>query len=109
MVIVRNLLSNAIKFTPKGGRVSVSAHHENGYTTISVADTGVGMSDKQVAALFAEEASNSTLGTGKEKGAGLGLLLCKEFVEFHKGRISVESKPGAGTTFNLILPKNQNY
>jgi PAS domain S-box-containing protein len=104
LVILRNLLSNAVKFTPKGGKITISNRSEGEQTGFSVADTGVGMTAKQTSALFTNDLDSSTYGTDKEKGAGLGLLLTKEFVDYHHGKIYVESKKGSGTIFTILLP-----
>jgi PAS domain S-box-containing protein len=109
LVILRNLLSNAIKFTPKGGIITISTWRRDKQICFSVADTGVGMTDKQISALFSNNNESSTVGTAKEKGAGLGLLLTKEFVDYHNGSICIESKKGAGTTFTILLPDTLNH
>jgi signal transduction histidine kinase len=101
--ILRNLVSNAIKFTPKGGTVTV---YENGIkdtVTICVSDNGVGMDLKTANNLFNANKVQSTYGTEGEQGTGLGLLLCKEFVEKHGGKIWVESEVGVGTKFWFSL------
>ncbi len=106
--IIRNLVSNAIKFTPSGGEVTLDAKPSNGsgenWVDVSVSDNGVGMTDQQLDQLFRIDANQSTRGTDGESGTGLGLLLCKEFVEKHGGEISVESEEGNGTTFRFTLP-----
>ncbi len=106
--IIRNLVSNAIKFTPPGGEVTLDASKLNGsdedWVGVSVSDNGVGMNQSQIDQLFRIDANQSTRGTDGESGTGLGLLLCKEFVEKHGGEISVESEEGAGTTFRFTLP-----
>jgi len=102
--ILRNLLSNAIKFTPKEGTITISAVCENNLFAISVKDTGVGMTPREVDNLFAMDLSLSSKGTSKETGTGLGLIICKEFVEKHNGTIMVESKKNLGTTFTISLP-----
>jgi signal transduction histidine kinase len=101
-LVLRNLLSNAIKFTQENGRVSISVERENGEITISVKDTGVAFSPERFQRLFSPQ-NNSTTGTNNEKGTGLGLLLCKDFVEKNGGRIWAESNPGEGTTFSFTL------
>ncbi|MCV9387326.1 tetratricopeptide repeat-containing sensor histidine kinase [Reichenbachiella ulvae] len=103
--ILRNLLSNAIKFTPIGGKVSIMAIEEKGRILLSVQDTGVGMNQKQQDALFNIHQKSTTKGTNNEKGTGLGLLICKEFVEKHKGEIWVKSEEGLGTQFWVSIPK----
>jgi PAS domain S-box-containing protein len=103
---IRNLLSNAIKYTHKGGRVEILAVQENDKTRISVKDNGVGIKQEHKGKLFRIESSYSTPGTGNEKGTGLGLILCKEFVEKLGGNIWVESQEGKGTTFHFTV-KNE--
>lgn len=102
--VIRNLVSNAIKFTPEGGSVSVSSEVGPEGITIAVTDTGVGMSEQQQIDAFDVSVKASTIGTGGEHGTGLGLTVCREFVRRHGGTISVESQPGAGTTFSVFLP-----
>jgi signal transduction histidine kinase/ligand-binding sensor domain-containing protein len=102
--ILRNLMSNSIKFTPKNGKVEINAMAVNSTIEISIADNGVGMSHETVAKLFRIDSNLSTPGTENEKGTGLGLLLSKEFMEKHKGKISVESEPGKGSIFRLSFP-----
>ena len=102
--ILRNLVSNAIKFTNKGGTISISAHRNNSNVTISVTDNGIGISPKILSNLFDITQVNSTTGTANEKGTGLGILLCKEFVEKHGGKIWVESELNKGSVFRFTLP-----
>lgn len=102
--IIRNLVANAVKFTPEGGRVLVQAMQQHDQIVIRVEDTGVGMSDAQIAKLFRIESSNSTRGTSGETGTGLGLMLCHQFVERHQGRIEVSSVAAQGTCFQVFLP-----
>ena len=85
--VLRNLISNAIKFTPNGGTIHIDAIRMTGQVEISISDTGIGMTPETIENLFRIETSFTTRGTGNEKGSGLGLLLCKEFVEKHGGRI----------------------
>jgi signal transduction histidine kinase len=103
--ILRNLISNAIKFTPEGGRITVSAVRSDGNVEIRVSDTGVGISPEKAAKLFKIEESFSTLGTNKEQGTGLGLILCRDFVNQHHGTISFESEDNKGSTFVVLLPE----
>jgi signal transduction histidine kinase len=105
--VVRNFLSNSIKFTPPGGRVVLAAGPRNGFVEVAVSDTGIGIAKKDLAKLFRIDVHYSTKGTEEEAGSGLGLLLCKEFVEKHDARISVESEPGRGSTFKFTLPRPQ--
>jgi len=102
--ILRNLISNAIKFTHKNGKVELKAIINNKQVEISVSDNGIGMKNETMAKLFRLDGNLSTRGTENEKGTGLGLFLCKEFVEKHGGRIWVESEEGKGSTFKLLLP-----
>jgi len=102
--VLRNLISNAIKFTPKGGQVKVEVEVEDSQVIISVSDTGIGMKPETIEKLFKIETSFTTRGTENEKGTGLGLLLCKEFIEKHEGKIWVESEEGKGSTFSFSLP-----
>ncbi|MDQ7818171.1 MAG: PAS domain S-box protein [Melioribacteraceae bacterium] len=102
--ILRNLITNAIKFTPKGGKVSVSAEIKADMVEIIVNDTGVGMDENTRKKLFRLDETQTTAGTDNEAGTGLGLVLCKEFVERHGGQIRVESEPGNGSKFIFTLP-----
>jgi PAS domain S-box-containing protein len=101
--VLRNLFSNALKFTENGGEVTVYALKENDRIKVSVQDSGVGMSDEQADKLFRIDQNQSTKGTNNEEGTGLGLILCKEFVEKNGGEIWVESEKGVGTTFHFTL------
>jgi signal transduction histidine kinase len=103
--IIRNLVSNAVKFTPKGGKVYLSAKSkDNRSVEISIQDTGIGMSREIVKHLFLLDAQINRKGTEGEPSTGLGLLLCKEFIEKHEGRIRIESEEGKGSTFYFNLP-----
>lgn len=102
--VLRNLLSNAIKFTNPGGEIVISAEHKGPETTISVQDNGVGIEKSDLEKLFHIDSASSTPGTQNEKGTGLGLLLCKDFVEKHGGKIWVKSERGVGSTFYFSLP-----
>jgi signal transduction histidine kinase len=102
--IVRNLLANAVKFSETGDRIAIDALVREGEIVLEVADTGVGMSDEQIARLFARDAAQSLEGTLGERGTGLGLLLCGEFVRRHEGRIEVRSTAGEGSLFRVVLP-----
>ena len=105
-IILRNLISNAIKFTKRGGQIRVSVKKTHKHAEISVADNGVGMNDASLNRLFRIDQSFISSGTDNEKGSGLGLMLCKEFVNRHKGDIHVESIPGKGSRFNFTLPES---
>jgi signal transduction histidine kinase len=106
--VLRNLISNAIKFSYPGGEVIVSASPAQPFepVKISVTDQGVGISEENQAGLFHLDRIKSSLGTHKEKGTGLGLILSKEFVEKNNGTISVSSQLGKGTGFVFTLPAN---
>ena len=105
--IFRNLLSNAIKFTPRNGEVKIGAYpsEDGNYAVIYVQDTGIGIEKENIDKIFSIEHKVSRPGTEGEPSSGLGLLLCKEFVEKHQGRIWVESEVGKGTTFYFTLKK----
>ncbi|MBK6967303.1 MAG: PAS domain S-box protein [Bacteroidales bacterium] len=104
--IVRNLLSNAVKFTPKGGRISVRTNEPDDTTIeLIIEDNGIGMDEKMKNTLFDLSGHNNRTGTEGELTTGLGLLLCKEFVEKHKGSIRVESEPDKGSTFIVKLKR----
>lgn len=102
--IIRNLINNAVKFTPKGGTILIKASQLNDYIEISVADSGTGMTQDQIENLFNPDNSKTYNGTSGERGSGLGLILCKEFVDKNKGSITVESRPGIGSTFTFTIP-----
>ena len=103
-LVVRNLFSNAIKFTAPGGKVNISAQKNRNEIVISVSDTGIGLSPESIDNLFRIDQVYSNKGTNNESGTGLGLILCKEFVEKHEGKIWVDSKIAEGTTFYFTLP-----
>ncbi len=105
--VVRNLISNAVKFTKKNGVITIKAEKSEGdITTVSVADTGVGMSKEEIDKLFKIGEKVNSKGTAGETGTGLGLILCKEFVEKHGGIIWVESEEDLGSTFSFTIPVN---
>ena len=102
--IIRNLLSNAVKFTPGGGTVQISAFNgEEHFVTIAVKDSGVGIKTEFLQKIFLFDVNNKTKGTEGELSTGLGLILCKEFVEKHGGKIWVESEEGVGSTFYFTI------
>jgi signal transduction histidine kinase len=103
-LVLRNLISNAIKFTNSGGNITVSSTQLDKQVQIFVTDTGVGISASAIEQLFTKNINPTTLGTANEKGTGLGLLLCKEFIEQNKGTISVSSSEGNGSIFQITLP-----
>lgn len=103
--ILRNIMSNALKFTPSGGRVLIEAHKADpGFVALSVQDTGRGISKETMSKLFKINEHVSSEGTEHEKGTGLGLILCKDFVEKNGGKISVTSSLSAGSVFSFTLP-----
>jgi signal transduction histidine kinase/CheY-like chemotaxis protein len=102
--ILRNLVSNAIKFTHRGGSIDIYAEKSKSNVTISVSDNGVGITQNSLGKLFDKSLIYTTNGTADEKGSGLGLLLCREFVEKHGGKIWVESEKGKGSVFYFTIP-----
>lgn len=104
-VVIRNLLSNAIKFTPDGGEVSIETRFVVNKVFVMVKDNGIGMSQEIQSNLFKHHINNSTRGTNDEKGIGLGLHLCKEFIERNQGELFIESQPGKGSTFSFSIPR----
>jgi len=102
-LVVRNLVSNAIKFSPRGSKILVEAKPVNDWCRIMVRDEGIGMDDEKQKSIFSFKAA-ATFGTNNEKGVGLGLVLCKEFIELQHGKICFESTPGKGTTFFVTIP-----
>ncbi len=105
--VIRNLISNAVKFTQKGGFVKIKEEKENNFVVIKIIDNGVGIKKSDIPKLFKADLNFSTFGTQKEKGTGLGLVVCKDFVVKNKGTISVESEEGKGSTFTIKLPVNK--
>ncbi len=106
--VIRNLVSNAIKFTKPGGKICVELKKQNDFIELIVADTGIGVSGNDIEKLFKIDIQHSTIGTGDEKGTGLGLILCKELVTLNGGKISVESKLGQGTKFFFTVQRSKN-
>lgn len=102
--VIRNLINNAVKFTPKGGRINLSAETGEDVCTIAVSDTGVGIPPERLKKLFDKTTHETTRGTDAETGSGLGLKLCGEFVEMNRGEIWAESTPNKGSTFYFTLP-----
>ncbi|MDZ7777060.1 MAG: PAS domain-containing sensor histidine kinase [Bacteroidales bacterium] len=103
--VMRNLISNAIKFTREGGEIKISAEKSAKEIFVSVSDNGIGIAPGRIEKLFRIDENDSTPGTNNEKGTGLGLILCKEFVEKHDGRIWVESVENKGSVFTFTLPR----
>ena len=102
--VLRNLISNAIKFTQPNGKITITSVVKQNELTISIIDTGVGISKERINKLFKISEVYSTQGTQKEHGTGLGLVLCKEFIEKNNGKIWIESTVGTGTTVYFSLP-----
>lgn len=105
--VIRNLVSNAIKFTRPSGNILISSQETESTIDISVKDDGIGMSKNIMNTIFKLESNISTKGTANEEGSGLGLMICKEMIELHNGRIRVESEEGKGSIFTISLPKKQ--
>ncbi len=105
-LVIRNLLSNAVKFTNEEGTITIRCYEKNkNEIAVSITDTGIGVSKENIKKLFRIDEYFSTSGTAGESGTGLGLIICKEFVEKNKGSISIESELEIGTTFTFTLPR----
>jgi two-component system sensor histidine kinase/response regulator len=104
MLVIRNLISNAIKYSYQNGNIIIRAHKKDDRVVIAVADRGMGMNEQMSAAIFRADNMVSNIGTSNEKGTGLGLKLCKEFIEKNNGSIWLESEEGKGSTFFISLP-----
>jgi signal transduction histidine kinase len=104
--VLRNLLNNAVKFTGNGGKIEITGLDKGELMEISVSDTGVGIAETVTGKLFRIDGGHTTPGTDGEKGSGLGLILCKDFLTANDGEIRVESQEGKGSTFIFTLPKN---
>jgi signal transduction histidine kinase len=102
--ILRNLVSNAIKFSHSGSKITINAEQDSENVIVSVSDNGVGIPHENLVKLFELSEMLTTKGTSNESGTGLGLLLCKEFVEKHQGNIWVESEVGKGSNFKFNFP-----
>jgi two-component system, sensor histidine kinase and response regulator len=103
-LVLRNLLSNAIKFTPRGGKIEIRYFPQNDFGEVWIKDSGVGILPENLGKLFQIKQHISRYGTENEKGTGIGLLLCKEFIEKNQGKILVESESGKGSIFKFCLP-----
>ncbi len=103
--VMRNLISNAIKFTPPKGTIAIRSGEDEKFVTITVSDDGVGMDPAQIHKLFEPGEKTSTTGTRGEQGTGLGLIVCKEFVDVQGGKINVVSSPGNGCAVTISLPR----
>lgn len=105
--VFRNLISNAIKFTSQQGKISISAKGNHNKIKVCIKDSGIGLSKHDLENLFDIQRVDKISTRGQEKGTGLGLLLCKEFVESHEGEVWVKSEPGRGSEFCFTLPKSE--
>jgi signal transduction histidine kinase len=103
--VMRNLIYNAIKFTSRGGGILVMAQENNGQVELSIQDTGIGFNKSDLDNLFKPDVYIKSPGTSRESGMGLGLILCKDFIEKNGGKLNVESDEGFGSTFTFTLPK----
>jgi signal transduction histidine kinase len=106
--IINNLISNAIKFTPEGKMITITTNCTELKTTIIVADTGTGISEKDQKRLFKTETHFTKTGTANEIGTGLGLIITREFIKLNDGKLDLESKIGQGSTFKVTLPGKRN-
>ena len=106
-IVLRNLISNSIKFTPANGAIKIKSSYDNGYVVIAVEDTGIGIKEKDISKIFSFT-THTTLGTDDEKGTGMGLKICKDFIELNKGSIRMESKENEGSTFFVSIPQSVN-
>jgi two-component system, sensor histidine kinase and response regulator len=104
--VLRNLVSNAIKYTEKG-TIRISIQPEDGFIKIAVQDSGIGMTTERAQKIFNIGDSKSTEGTRGESGSGLGLIICKDFIEKNGGKIGVDSEPGKGSNFWFTVPGKQ--
>ena len=102
--ILRNLINNAIKFTPENGQITISAKQTGDQVNVCVKDSGVGISENDIQNLFKIDSTVKRKGTNNEDGSGIGLILCKEFVEKNNGKIWVKSTPGNGSSFFFTIP-----
>jgi signal transduction histidine kinase len=105
--VLRNLISNAIKFTPENGNIKIFANKTNEVITVNIEDSGIGISEIDIANLFRIDSKVKRKGTNNEDGTGLGLVLCREFIQKHNGSIWANSKPGSGSKFSFTLPCNE--
>lgn len=106
--VIRNLISNAIKFTHEDGKIDIRYEERNNKLYVSIADTGMGIATKDLPKLFKLDVNPTTIGTSDEKGTGLGLILCNEFIQRHGGEIWVESEPGEGSIFKFYIPETNS-
>ena len=104
--VFRNLISNAIKFTTQHGKIYISAKGNHKKIQVCIKDSGIGLSKSDLKNLFDIQSAGKISGSNREKGSGLGLLLCKDFIESHDGKVWVESEIGRGSKFCFTLPKS---
>lgn len=104
LTVLNNLLSNAIKFSYENSCIEIEVTHSKRKIKFSILDHGIGISKEKLGTLFKVGNGHSTAGTAQEKGSGLGLILCKEFIEIHHGEIEVQSEPGKGSVFSFTIP-----
>jgi signal transduction histidine kinase len=103
-LVLRNLIDNGIKFTKEGGKVIVTSKKIDNFVEVSVTDSGIGISDEDISRLFRFDEVFTSNGTKGEQGTGLGLIMCKEFIEINNGKINVISNKNVGSTFNFSIP-----
>ncbi len=106
--VLRNLISNAVKYSNRGGQIFISAEKTGGETAITVRDQGTGMEKEQILRILQGKENRSEKGTENEKGTGLGLVLCRDFIHRHHGSFHIESEPGMGSTFIIRIPEIQD-
>ena len=104
-IVLRNLINNAIKFTPKQGKINIQTSNTADYTVIQVIDNGLGMSQEEINAIYTKSINESKPGTEQELGTGLGLVICRDFLNLNKAKIEISSKIGEGTNVSIFLPK----
>jgi len=102
--VIRNLIANAIKFTSENGTITIDVEQNESQTVVSITDTGIGICPERLETIFDDASFETTLGTDNEKGSGLGLKLCRHFVEQHNGKIWVESEAEKGSSFIFSIP-----
>ncbi len=106
-VLLRNLVSNAMKFTPEGKSITLDAVQNKQWVEIRIKDEGVGMSEEEISKIFMLDNPQVKRGTSSEKGTGLGLLLCKKFIEANNGKLKIQSREGTGSEFIVVLPHHE--
>jgi two-component system sensor histidine kinase/response regulator len=105
--VLRNLISNSIKFTHPEGTIAISTRHTENNIEVSVTDTGIGMSESTIAKILTPQAFHSTFGTKGEKGTGIGLQICRDFINYNNGKLKIQSVPNQGSQFSFTLPCNE--